>query len=212
MKKTLFALFGATLFAWSLLVGAADPGKVEFKGIPFGASQETLLKAFPDFKCSEGTCNLYVDLETAQKCAENKNRDPKDIVDVKKSLDCERYYRDVMRYGPAVVQVYVAKFENNRLGYVSVIFNSTWYQEVRGALIEKYGAQATERIETIQNRFGQNFENHLATWQLGSDFVQLEERAADTDTAAVRLVAGSFTGVDQDRLRRERAREAARNL
>ncbi|MDR2016293.1 MAG: hypothetical protein LBP90_01610 [Burkholderiales bacterium] len=212
MKKTLFALLSATLFAWSLLAIAADPGRVEFRGIPFGASQETLLSKFPDFKCHEGTCNLYVDLESAKKCPENKGVTPSDAGDVKKSLDCQHEYRNQMKFGPAVVQVYVAKFENGRLGYVSVIFSSTWYRDLREALIERYGARAEEKIETIQNRYGENFENHMATWKLGNDFVQIEERGADDETAALRLVSGSFTGIDQDKLRRERAREAAKNL
>ncbi|MCL2309033.1 MAG: hypothetical protein FWC42_01985 [Proteobacteria bacterium] len=209
MKKTLFALLSATLFAWSLFAGAAG---VEFKGIPFGASQEALLKKFPDFKCEGGTCNLYVDTEAEKKCLSVRNNDPKDIIDIRRTLDCQREYRNQMRYGPAAVQVYIAKFESDKLSYVSVIFHSNWYRDVRDALVEKYGSQANEKMETVQNRFGDNIENHMATWKLGNDFVQIEERGAGIEAAAVRLVSGTFAGIDQERLRRERAREAARDL
>ncbi|MCL2297209.1 MAG: hypothetical protein FWC38_09050 [Proteobacteria bacterium] len=209
MKKTLFALSGVILFAWSLFAGAADPGRVEFKGIALGASQETLLKKFSDFRCSGGTCDLYVDAEAEKKCS---GSNPKDAVEVRKVLDCQREYRNQMRYGPAAVQVYIAKFEGDKLGYVSIIFHSNWYRDVRDALVEKYGAQADEKMETVQNRFGDNFENRMATWKLGNNFVQIEERGAGIDTAAVRLVSGAFSGVDQEKLRRERAREAARDL
>jgi hypothetical protein len=117
-----------------------------------------------------------------------------------------------MRYGPATVQVYIAKFEGDRLGYVSVIFHANWYRDVRDALVERYGSRAEEKMETVQNRFGENFENRMATWVLGGDFVQIEERGAGVDLAAVRLVSGAFSGVNQEELRRQRAREAARDL
>ncbi|MDR0247466.1 MAG: hypothetical protein LBI16_03600 [Burkholderiales bacterium] len=212
MKKTLFALLSVILFAWSLLAGAADPGRVEFRGIPFGASQDTLLKKFSDFKCSEGTCNLYVDAEAENKCLVSKAGEFRDAIDIRRALDCQREYRNQMRYGPAAVQVYIAKFEGDKLSYMSVVFHSNWYRDVRDALVEKYGSKAEEKMETVQNRFGDNFENRMATWRLGNDFVQIEERGAGIESAAVRLVSGSFAGIDQERLRRERAREAARDL
>jgi len=212
MKKTLFALASVTLFAWSLFASAADSAKVEFKGIPFGASQETLLKKFSDFKCAGGTCNLYVDTEAEKKCQENKGNDPKDVISIKRTLDCQREYRNQMRYGPAAVQAYIVKFEGDKLSYVSIIFHANWYRDVRDALVEKFGSQADEKMETVQNRFGDNFENHMVTWKLGSDFVQIEERGAGIEAAAVRLVSGSFAGIDQEKMRRERAREAARDL
>ncbi|MDR0247101.1 MAG: hypothetical protein LBI16_01720 [Burkholderiales bacterium] len=212
MKKTLFALSSVILFAWSLFAGAADPRRVEFRGIALGASQDALLKKFPDFQCHGGTCDLYVDAEAEKKCSANRTGNPNDAVEVRKILDCQREYRNQMRYGPAAVQVYIAKFEGDKLGYVSVIFHSNWYRDVRDALIERYGSQAEEKMETVQNRFGDNFENRMATWKLGNDFVQIEERGAGVDTAAVRLVSGAFSGVDQEKLRRERAREAARDL
>jgi hypothetical protein len=170
------------------VINADGTPKASLKGIAVGTSRTALLENFPGFSCIGKRCEL---LPSA----------------AEKGLESHALFS----LGSALVNVYRVSLYEDKLGYMSATFSQRWHANVKRALTEKYGAPTREKTETVQNRYGATYINHITTWEIGEDSIQLEDLGVDLETSVVRLFAKWYPVAEEIEMK-EKAKEDARNL
>jgi hypothetical protein len=142
-----------------------DPSALEFKGIALGLDLATI-KATNRYSCS----------------------DPKSPIG---DIVCNLRYGERETIAGAPLKLLTLAFYNERLHYISVLFDEKDFSTVSSALIEKYG-QTQVKSETLQNRMGATFENKIFNWARTGGSVEARRYSTKLDTSAVRWQSDSY--------------------
>ena len=151
---------GVGFFLLSLILSplAALAGEtIEFKGVPFGASEAELLQLHPSAKCNAPKERLLVD----------------------------RYCFILVSYGGAEANVAFSLIEDKVVG-ATAAFASREFDDVLRALTDQYGTPKIDR-QTVRNRLGAEFENVTARWDLPDQelVIRAQRYSGSLDTARV---------------------------
>ena len=140
------AMIAATL--WTTPVEAQS---LDFKGVPWGASPEAFLQAFP--KASYAACNY-----------KNKKE---------KSFTCFVFGVTYANQYPKLLSV---KFRDRGLFEVLMIIEPEQAEPIRQALVDKYGPPTKLKAPPMQSAMGVKVTGLSAFWQFkGGDTISLEK-------------------------------------
>lgn len=134
----------------------------DFKGVPFGASEQDLLQKHPDFKCQKGP-----PLTGDRACLLTQKRGAS--------------------YAGVGATVMVSFF-SDKITHVTINFNSSEFDVVKGALIIKYGAPTTESSTSVSNRMGATFQNQQGTWDKNDGLIlEINKYAGEISKSSVHI-------------------------
>ncbi len=131
-----FALLLILLIPYSL----ARAGTLEFKGVPFGATEQQFLEKHSEFQCSDSQGSLEIVLSD-RTCYLFKNG----------------------TYAEVAAELSV-DFYTNSMAKVGVRFDPASFDFIKRALINKYGKPTADDTETITTAMGGKFLNEKLKW------------------------------------------------
>lgn len=169
--KILFLLLAMlALFACQAQSQARE---IDFKGVPFGASEKEFSTKHPSYRCKEIKEEYFV---TGDRHCYTHGL-PK------------RSYQDPKTPGGTfagvAADIYV-NFFGDRLETVSVWFFSKDFYIVFAALSSRYGNPVDFKTRTVTNRMGAEFKNTIAIWRRGDVTLTASRYGSSLDKGQVR--------------------------
>lgn len=155
------------MHAWSDAY-AVEP--LDFKGVPFGVSEQKFLEIHPEFKCSDAQGPLEIALS---------------------DRTCFLFDTEKGTYAGVSADLSVG-FYANRMAMVGVYFDSKSFDFVRHALAKKYGKPTAEETETLTTAMGGEFLNEKSRWNHKDGMVIIRKYAGKITRSKVSIysVAG----------------------
>jgi hypothetical protein len=153
----------------------AESPKLEFKGVPLGASQEEMLTKLPPFRCYGAEC-LYASVISLNRCRETSDK-----------ASCEAVMRELMHYGAANAKKYAATFRENKLASVSVTIDPSGFDALISTQAEKYAPPSSDEKSTIKNRMNAEFDQRRVEWKLPDGVIVASKRSDRVDESVVRM-------------------------
>ena len=176
MKHVLFAI----LLSFPLVGFSAS---LEFKGVPFGASEEKVKLVFPDATC--------------------KDRDDLLVVS-DRQCDLSVTIANWLMYG-------FFSFYSDKLHSIDLYGNTNGFSDIASALVEKYGRPTRTMKEKLQNKMGARFTNEILIWKIGTDTIEARRYSYDLDTLRI-TYSTAFADKEYSRRIREKEKKAAKDL
>lgn len=85
-----------------------------------------------------------------------------------------------------------------QLAYVSVVYPAAKFEELRTAMIKKYGPSDSAKVRTMQDRRGRSFESRIEMWTKPELEIILEERNRSADRGSFSLKAPALMDAGKD--------------
>jgi hypothetical protein len=135
---------------------------IDFKGVPFGASEQEFTAKHPDFRCSETDARFRVGGDRG--CSlfgkpDRAHKGPK---------------HEAGTYAGVPANI-MARFYEDRLTSISVTIFSSHFDSVVKALTERYGKPDSLETPIVKNRMGAEFQNVKAQWKRGDVILGAEK-------------------------------------
>lgn len=173
-------LIAAALFA--PIVSAAQQPPLDFKGVPFGSSQDDLrqlaLTAARSFNCIDKAADGW------QLC----------VV-------------DGISYAGAEAKKVHATYQDDRLIMVTVYAPSEAFSNIAAALAEKFGSPKSDERGKVQNRMGATFEQQILTWAPNGDYVAAHRFDDNLNTSKVTMASADGMAIIKRRAAAMRAKQ-----
>jgi hypothetical protein len=172
------ALAAVTL---TLASAAAHGQPLEFKGVPFGSTEEHMRQSIPNlwmWDCSDDTT------PGRRLC-----------------VFAGFTYANSQALGST------AYFDNDKLSMVVVNIPSAGFEDAVLAISDKYGKPRSLKRSKIQNRMGANFDQLQAEWVPNKESLVFARRYADTvDASSIVLATKRALAVDAAQTQRKRSK------
>jgi hypothetical protein len=168
MKRLVLA---ASLVALPAL--AQEP--LTFKGFQLGATRAEFLAPFSALasSCKDDNCHGF----PAKDCATASPESPR-------HKQCEPF-----TYAGIYPETMSATFRDDRLVSVLLVYASEKFEQMKAAMLERFGPPQDTKTEMLQNRMGASFENQSLTWLQGDALLQLSQRFNRVDQGMIGLVS-----------------------
>ena len=167
--------------ALTLASAAAYSQPLEFKGVPFGSTEEQMRQSIPNmwmWDCSDDTA------PGRRLC-----------------VFAGFTYANAQALGST------AYFDNDKLSMVVVNIPSAGFDDAVLAISGKYGKPRSLKRSKIQNRMGANFDQVQAEWAPNNESLILARRYADTiDASSIVLATKRALAVDAAQAQRKRSK------
>jgi hypothetical protein len=161
-------------FAIVALVPAATFA-LDLKGLSPGKTVEEIKALYPKLDCTaklEGRKNCYYKPPTK---------------------DLERFYpviEELNTYAGVPVNAwFIMLTADDRVSNAGVRLHTNRFDQVSGALVEKYGPPMRRENSTVKTRNGVEHEQTLLTWTAGTEILQVRRIAGDINTMGVNLTS-----------------------
>ncbi len=160
---------------------AAYGQPLEFKGVPFGATEEQMRQSIP---------NLWM-----WECSD-------DTVPARRICRFAGFtYANVETLGST------AYFDDNKLSMVGVTIPSAGFDDVVLALSDKYGKPRSVKRSKIQNRMGASFDQLETEWAPNKETIILARRYVGTvESSSILLATKRALAVDAAQAQRKRSK------
>lgn len=165
---------------------------LSFKGLELGAPRDAVLATLGDIRCSGTRCSAL----PQRTCT---NTDP--------GSECFKR----LSYGGALPIFLGVEFRDDRLVSVYLTFPERRFDELRDALIERFGPPTHQEASTVQNRMGASFEARQAEWKKGDANLQLKQRGSKIDEGSLFLVSIQYTHRSAEE-RKQKAKDTAKDM
>jgi hypothetical protein len=204
LKKAL-ALPFTFVFAVSAL---AQSDGFDFKGVPLGSSVEAVQSKYPEFYCEKTPRNPLGDaachLEEEQKCFLEQGPYPD-------NRSCRDAVKKARTYAGVAAAHIDLRFYEDKLSMASVTFAPDRFSDVVAAVREKYGEPHSTNTESVSNRAGATFENHIYEWKKAGTTIRAEKYSSRLDRAAIKIFSDSFF-TEFEKRKGTKAKEGAKDL
>lgn len=172
MKLAALAL--AAMSTW-----ACAQERLEFKGVPLGATMEEFKAKNQHFWCTENSC--YIDGFNPTGHCSLLNRMTALRVATQECID------DVRKSATYANQraTLFATFRNGTLAKGDARFEPSAFAEIVEAITLRFGNPLKQSTETVQNRAGAVFQNIIVQWSVGGDTLWVRKYGSTVDRGAV---------------------------
>ena len=97
----------------------------------------------------------------------------------------EKAYKSSETIAGAPIQFMVLFFFDDVLSSIAIREDEKYFNQIRDAMIEKYGKPTSENNEPIQNRAGASFDNSILEWDNSVSKIQLKRRSGKIDASSI---------------------------
>ncbi len=182
----------------------AQQTAIGFKGFALGGSMSSFKERFPDFKCEGTSCRF----DLVRDCMMIGSQEKRAEESSKAFMACT----ERNSYGGIRPKVISAKFVNDNLARVLVVFSTKlFFEDLSSAMISGFG-QPTRRVrEPVQNRMGATFENEKLIWTAAGTTAILSKYGTTLEDGSVYVTSDKHVR-DVEREQQERRQKDARDL
>ncbi len=178
-----------------LAIAATSTHAMDIKGITIGMPASAVLQKYPHLKCAPMSQNREV-------CGDSRPADKPTYKMVAPELET---------YGGERVLGFLVGMGEGEVRLVSIKLETSKYEAVSAALVERYGKPASSRTSTVQNRMGAKFDQEERIWQAGEYRLLAKRRSSSIDQMEVSLSTESVMKQDAERAK-EKAKSGAGDL
>lgn len=109
-------------------------------------------------------------------------------------------YKETIAGSPAKLSIVYAI--DYKVNIISILFGSSDYQQIKLALIEKYGVGDVKNSE-VANRMGTKFDNQTVTWTDSVSVMTLSKRSGNIDTGELTIRSTTAASDFRERMESE---------
>lgn len=168
MRNSVVAVALLTLPVLSLAAGE----DIDFKGVPFGASEQEFAERHPDFRCNDTDARVRVGGDRSCILFGKPDR----------AFESPKHQAGTYAGVPANLLV---RFYENRLASVTAFIFPAHFDIVLKALSERYGKPDTFETPIVKNRMGAEFQNMKAVWTRHDVILRADKYASSITEGSV---------------------------
>lgn len=131
---------------------------LEFKGVPFGATQETFLAAHPTYRCE--AMDSQTEMTVCMVTCSEKN--------------CTDKQREAARYADEPVTMIAAGMVKGKFERLTILFEPRKYDAIRDAMIVRFGSPKHRAETEFKTMGGVSATNETVAWDLEGALIKMD--------------------------------------